>query len=108
MYTRPSKAEQCLHNVLKVVEALRHIGLDYDIQVSLHKSVHEEQSKHIKHSCYVLLSKQQTTHFTCYAEVLAFVMFRQRAAANISKKLIAGTREASGKRRQNPKSASSL
>lgn len=32
MYTRPSKAEQCLHNVLKVVEALRHIGLDYDIQ----------------------------------------------------------------------------
>ena len=34
MYTRPSKAEQCLHNVLKVVEALRHIGVDYDIQVS--------------------------------------------------------------------------
>ncbi|PFX34680.1 Calponin-likey domain-containing protein 2 [Stylophora pistillata] len=35
MYTRPSKAEQCLHNVIKVVEALRHIGLDYDIQVRL-------------------------------------------------------------------------
>ena len=35
MYTRPSKAEQCLHNVLKVVEALRHIGVDYDIQVSI-------------------------------------------------------------------------
>ena len=34
MYTRPSKGEQCLHNVLKVVEALRHIGVDYDIQVS--------------------------------------------------------------------------
>ena len=35
MYTRPSKAEQCLHNVLRVVEALRHIGVDYDIQVSI-------------------------------------------------------------------------
>ena len=34
MFIRPVKAEQCLHNVIKVVEALRHIGLDYDIQVS--------------------------------------------------------------------------
>lgn len=32
IYTRPSKAEQCLHNVIKAVEALRHVGLDYDIQ----------------------------------------------------------------------------
>ena len=39
MYTRPSKAEQCLHNVLKVVEALRHIGVDYDIQVSITKKL---------------------------------------------------------------------
>ena len=34
MFIRPVKGEQCLHNVIKVVEALRHIGLDYDIQVS--------------------------------------------------------------------------
>ena len=33
MYTHPNTAEQCLHNVLKVVEALKHIGLDYDVQV---------------------------------------------------------------------------
>ncbi|XP_048577373.1 cilia- and flagella-associated protein 47-like isoform X2 [Nematostella vectensis] len=32
MYLHPSTAEQCLHNVLKVVEALRHIGMDYEIQ----------------------------------------------------------------------------
>ena len=35
MYTRPFKAEQCLHNVVKVVDALRNIGVDYDLQVSL-------------------------------------------------------------------------
>ena len=33
MYTRPSTAEQCLHNALKVVNAMRYIGMDYDIQV---------------------------------------------------------------------------
>ncbi len=32
MYTRPATAEQCLHNALKVVNALRFIGVDYDIQ----------------------------------------------------------------------------
>lgn len=32
MYTRPFKAEQCLHNVVKVVDALRNIGVDYDLQ----------------------------------------------------------------------------
>ncbi|XP_033635373.1 cilia- and flagella-associated protein 47-like isoform X1 [Asterias rubens] len=32
MYTQPATAEQCLHNALKVVNAFRYIGLDYDIQ----------------------------------------------------------------------------
>ena len=32
MYTRPATAEQCLHNALKVVNAMRYAGLDYDIQ----------------------------------------------------------------------------
>jgi hypothetical protein len=32
MYTRPSTAEQCLHNALCVVGAMRYIGFDYDIQ----------------------------------------------------------------------------
>ncbi|XP_074645875.1 cilia and flagella-associated protein 47-like isoform X2 [Tubulanus polymorphus] len=32
MYTHPNTAEQCLHNALKVVNALRHIGIEYDIQ----------------------------------------------------------------------------
>ena len=32
MYTQPSTAEQCLHNALKVVNALQYIGIDYDIQ----------------------------------------------------------------------------
>lgn len=50
MYTRPSKAEQCLHNVLKVVEALRHIGLDYDIQVSSYQSVHDKHNGDVKHN----------------------------------------------------------
>ena len=32
MYSQPATAEQCLHNALKVVNAMRHIGIDYDIQ----------------------------------------------------------------------------
>ncbi|XP_070190234.1 cilia and flagella-associated protein 47-like isoform X3 [Littorina saxatilis] len=32
MYTHPTTAEQCLHNALKVVTALRYAGMDYDIQ----------------------------------------------------------------------------
>ena len=35
MYTHPSTAEQCLHNALKVVNAMRYAGIDYDIQVGL-------------------------------------------------------------------------
>lgn len=33
MYTHPSTAEQCLHNALKIVNAMRYVGVDYDIQV---------------------------------------------------------------------------
>ena len=33
MYTHPATAEQCLHNALKVISALRYIGIDYDIHV---------------------------------------------------------------------------
>ena len=32
MYTQPETAEQCLHNALKVVTAMRYAGMDYDIQ----------------------------------------------------------------------------
>ena len=32
MYTQPATAEQCLHNALSVVSALRVLGIDYDIQ----------------------------------------------------------------------------
>ncbi|XP_052808119.1 cilia- and flagella-associated protein 47-like isoform X2 [Mya arenaria] len=32
MYTHPATAEQCLHNALKVVNAMRYAGIDYDIQ----------------------------------------------------------------------------
>ncbi|XP_013416633.1 cilia- and flagella-associated protein 47 isoform X1 [Lingula anatina] len=32
MYSCPTTAEQCLHNALKVVNAIKYIGLDYDIQ----------------------------------------------------------------------------
>ncbi|XP_035825915.1 cilia- and flagella-associated protein 47 [Aplysia californica] len=32
MYTHPTTAEQCLHNALKVVNAMRYAGVDYDIQ----------------------------------------------------------------------------
>ena len=35
MYTHPTTAEQCLHNALKVVEAIRYLGMDYDVVVSL-------------------------------------------------------------------------
>ena len=34
MYTHPATAEQCLHNALKIVNAMRFAGIDYDIQVS--------------------------------------------------------------------------
>lgn len=77
MYTCPSKAEQCLHNVLKVVEALRHIGLDYDIQVSWLS--HTEHNRHITHSCYVLLSKQQilVSYSDCYC-IVSFLVTANR------------------------------
>lgn len=32
MYTQCATAEQCLHNALKVVNAMRYAGIDYDIQ----------------------------------------------------------------------------
>ena len=32
MYTHPATAEQCLHNALKIVNAMRYAGIDYDIQ----------------------------------------------------------------------------
>ncbi|KAK3775916.1 hypothetical protein RRG08_017206 [Elysia crispata] len=32
MYTHPKTAEQCLHNALKVVNAMKYTGIDYDIQ----------------------------------------------------------------------------
>ncbi|KAL3884217.1 hypothetical protein ACJMK2_030436, partial [Sinanodonta woodiana] len=32
MYTHPATAEQCLHNALKIVSAMRYAGIDYDIQ----------------------------------------------------------------------------
>lgn len=31
MYTRPGTAEQCLHNALRLIHAIRSIGIDYDI-----------------------------------------------------------------------------
>lgn len=34
MYTHPATAEQCLHNALKITNAMRYAGIDYDIQVS--------------------------------------------------------------------------
>lgn len=33
MYTHPATAEQCLHNALKITNAMRYAGIDYDIQV---------------------------------------------------------------------------
>ena len=38
MYTHPCTAEQCLHNALKVVNAMRYAGIDYDIQVSVYQT----------------------------------------------------------------------
>ncbi|KAL8606797.1 hypothetical protein ACOMHN_049626 [Nucella lapillus] len=32
MYTHPTNAEQCLHNALKIVHAMRFTGMDYDVQ----------------------------------------------------------------------------
>jgi len=32
MYTNPTTGEQCLHNALKVVNAIRFLGMDYDVQ----------------------------------------------------------------------------
>ena len=34
MYTKPSTAEQCLHNALRVVGAMECIGIEYDIQAT--------------------------------------------------------------------------
>ena len=34
MYARVETAEQCFHNALKLTEALRFIGIEYDINVS--------------------------------------------------------------------------
>ena len=34
MYPRPVTSEECLHNVLLVLEALRALDFEYDIQVS--------------------------------------------------------------------------
>ena len=34
MYTAPATPEQCLHNTLILVKAIRSIGLDYDIQAT--------------------------------------------------------------------------
>ena len=33
MYTHPKTAEECLHNALKIINALRFLRMDYDIQV---------------------------------------------------------------------------
>ena len=35
MYTHPDTAEQCLHNALKIANAMRYAGIDYDIQVGM-------------------------------------------------------------------------
>ena len=43
MYTHPLSAEQCLHNALKVTDALRFLGLDYDVLVGC-RSVLRTQS----------------------------------------------------------------
>lgn len=34
MYTAPSSPEQCLHNTLILVKAMRSVGIDYDIQAT--------------------------------------------------------------------------
>ena len=34
MYTAPATPEQCLHNTLILVKAMRSIGIDYDIQAT--------------------------------------------------------------------------
>jgi len=34
MFTRPMSAEQCLHNALCVITAMKSAGIDYDIQVT--------------------------------------------------------------------------
>ena len=35
MYTHPNTAEECLHNALKIINALRFLRIDYDIQVQI-------------------------------------------------------------------------
>ena len=32
MYTKPASGEQCLHNALKLVTAMRSVGIDHDVQ----------------------------------------------------------------------------
>ena len=39
MYTRPMSAEQCLHNALCVISAMKSAGIEYDIQVSISLSL---------------------------------------------------------------------
>ena len=34
MYTAPATPEQCLHNTLILVQAMRSVGIDYDIQAT--------------------------------------------------------------------------
>ena len=34
MYTAPATPEQCLHNTLILVKAMRSVGIDYDIQAT--------------------------------------------------------------------------
>jgi len=36
MFTRPVSAEQCLHNALCVITAMKSAGIEYDIQVRAH------------------------------------------------------------------------
>ena len=36
LYAQPSSAEQCSHNALILMDALTHIGINYDCQVDTH------------------------------------------------------------------------
>jgi len=37
LFAEPSSPEQCSHNAVVLVEALRDVGLDYDCQVSIRR-----------------------------------------------------------------------
>jgi len=45
MFTRPTSGEQCLHNALCVISAMKSVGIDFDIQVSatVAESTHHEK-----------------------------------------------------------------